>query len=156
MHELKQKLCHRTLPSFSYWWCNKQLYQLLNPCFCRGYLRLCWIVYTCWLQIWLDTLDRSIAKTFAEFVPGCQSTISVGQQWSDALNMSGLQTTQVIPVSSLLSHLYSKEVHKKPTSDAINQCFFFSRNIGWVTPKTIYFHYAIKCFPDQSIPKKMI
>ena len=33
------------------------------------------------------------------------------------------------------------------------QWFFFSRNIGHLTPKMIYFHYLIKCFPDQSIQK---
>ena len=33
------------------------------------------------------------------------------------------------------------------------QCFFFSRNVGQVTPKIIYFHYLIKYFPDQSIQK---
>ena len=34
-----------------------------------------------------------------------------------------------------------------------NQCFFFSRNIGQLTPKIIYFHYVIKYFLDQSIQK---
>ena len=33
------------------------------------------------------------------------------------------------------------------------QCFFFGRNIGWVTPKTIYFHYLKKYFLDQNIQK---
>ena len=39
---------------------------------------------------------------------------------------------------------------------ARRQCFFFSRNIGQVTPKIIYFHYLIKYFPDQSIPKNIL
>ena len=33
------------------------------------------------------------------------------------------------------------------------QCFFFSRNIDWVTPKIIYFYYLKKSFMDQSIQK---
>ena len=35
------------------------------------------------------------------------------------------------------------------------QCFFFSRNIGKVTPKMIYFYYLKKYFPDQSIQKTL-
>ena len=34
------------------------------------------------------------------------------------------------------------------------QCFFFSRNIGYVTPKNIYFHYLLKNNPGQSIQKR--
>ena len=33
------------------------------------------------------------------------------------------------------------------------QCFFFSRNIGQLTPKIIYFHYLKKYFLDLSIQK---
>ena len=33
------------------------------------------------------------------------------------------------------------------------QWFFFSRNIGQVTPKIIYFHYLKNSFLDQSIQK---
>ena len=33
-----------------------------------------------------------------------------------------------------------------------HQCFF-SRNIGWVAPKIIYFQYLKKYFLDQSIQK---
>ena len=45
----------------------------------------------------------------------------------------------------------------KPSNQYISgcqQCFLFSRNIGYVTPKIIYFRYLIKYFPDQSIQKK--
>ena len=35
------------------------------------------------------------------------------------------------------------------------QCFIFSRNIGKVTPKKIYFHYLNKYFLDQSIQKNI-
>ena len=35
----------------------------------------------------------------------------------------------------------------------LEQCFFFSRNIGKVTPKMIYLDYLKKYFPDQSIQK---
>ena len=34
-----------------------------------------------------------------------------------------------------------------------HQCFFFSRNIGQLTLKTIYFYYLKKLFLDQSIQK---
>ena len=34
-----------------------------------------------------------------------------------------------------------------------NQCFFFSRNIGELTPKNFYFHYLKKSFLDESIQK---
>ena len=34
-----------------------------------------------------------------------------------------------------------------------HKCFLFSRNIGKVTPKIIYFHFLIKYFLDQSIQK---
>ena len=37
------------------------------------------------------------------------------------------------------------------TAHHLQQCFFSSRNIGYVTPKNIYFHYLIKYFLDQSI-----
>ena len=33
------------------------------------------------------------------------------------------------------------------------QCFLFSRIIGWLTPKIIYFYYLEKYFLDQSIQK---
>ena len=33
------------------------------------------------------------------------------------------------------------------------QCFFLSRNIGWLTPKSGCLHYLGKYFPDQSIQK---
>ena len=36
-----------------------------------------------------------------------------------------------------------------------HQCFLFSWNIGWFTPKNIYFHYLKKSFPDQSIQKML-
>ena len=36
------------------------------------------------------------------------------------------------------------------------QCFFFSRNVGSVAPKIIYFHSLIKYYPDQSIQKTML
>ena len=32
-----------------------------------------------------------------------------------------------------------------------SQCFFFSRNIGKVNPKIIYFHYLKKIFLDRWI-----
>ena len=35
------------------------------------------------------------------------------------------------------------------------QCFLFSRSIGQVTPKIIYFHYLKKPFLDQSIQKNI-
>ena len=38
----------------------------------------------------------------------------------------------------------------------IAQCYFFSRNIGQVTPKTIYFHNLQKSFLDRSIQKKLL
>ena len=39
-------------------------------------------------------------------------------------------------------------------SDCHHQWFFFSRNIGELTLKIIYFHYLKKCFLDQSIQKR--
>ena len=36
---------------------------------------------------------------------------------------------------------------------SVNQCFLFSRIIGWLTPKNIYFYYLEKYFLDQSIQK---
>ena len=42
-------------------------------------------------------------------------------------------------------------VHQSIVRD--QQCFFFSRNIGKVTPKIIYIHYLSKYFPDQSVQK---
>ena len=38
----------------------------------------------------------------------------------------------------------------------IEQCFLFSRIIGQLTPKNIYFHYLKKCFLDQSIQKNIL
>ena len=38
----------------------------------------------------------------------------------------------------------------------VGQCFFFSRNIGDVTPKIIYFHYLKNHFLDQSTPKNSL
>ena len=37
-----------------------------------------------------------------------------------------------------------------------SQCFYFSRNIGQVTPNTVCFYYRKKYFPDQSIQKNKI
>ena len=34
------------------------------------------------------------------------------------------------------------------------QCFFFSRNISFVTPKIVYFHYLKKSILDESIQKR--
>ena len=35
------------------------------------------------------------------------------------------------------------------------QCFFFSRNIVWFTPKIVYFYFLINVFLDRSIQKKI-
>ena len=35
------------------------------------------------------------------------------------------------------------------------QCFCFSRNIGQIIPKFMYFHYLLKHFLDQSIQKML-
>ena len=37
-----------------------------------------------------------------------------------------------------------------------DQCFVCSRNIGWFTPKIIYFHHLEKYLLDQSIQKDIL
>ena len=43
-----------------------------------------------------------------------------------------------------------------PLAARPKQCFLFSPNIGYLTPKTNIFRYLKKSFPDQSIQKAFI
>ena len=49
------------------------------------------------------------------------------------------------------SRRVNKRMHQLRNITDAYQCFFFSRSIGYVTPKIIHFHYLKKYFLDQSI-----
>ena len=50
------------------------------------------------------------------------------------------------------SHVGEAQANSMQASSR-NQYFFFSRNIGYVTPKIMYFYYLKKYLLDQSVQK---
>ena len=62
-----------------------------------------------------------------------------------------------IPVNTHKLILVEEGVYWREHQLAIpDQCFLFSRDIGQLTPKIIYFHYLKKSFLNQSIQKNVL
>ena len=68
-----------------------------------------------------------------------------------SVSRSSLRTTRFRPRHDTVQQVQSATGQ---TAQCM-QWFFFSRNIGQLTPKIIYFHYLKKSFLDQSIQKKI-
>ena len=59
------------------------------------------------------------------------------------LKMEAPMSLQFSPLCTSTSSVWGRRL----------QCFYFSRNIGYFTPKIIYFHYLKESFLDQSLQK---
>ena len=53
-------------------------------------------------------------------------------------------------------HLQNDNVFKSELSGYDVQCFIFSRNIGWVTPKINYFNYLKKILSGSKYPENIL
>ena len=101
-----------------------------------------WMQSTLRAKRYYNPLQRCITSVWSATLPPPKETRS----------RMAIRLSAFVEMSSPPSRvaLFSSCSAKRTEAD---QCFFFSRNIGEVTLKIIYFHYLKKCFLDQSIQK---
>ena len=97
----------------------------------------------------------------------CTHVVAVQEEEGFLLHVNRTKDWRFISLTSVAKnstevHLMSAELpHSSPVLIAARQpgelqCFLFSRILGYLTPKIIYFYYLKKYFLDQSIQKNIL